>query len=510
MMPDTDKDKKDKDGARGRLALLSAEESARADKIAERRGISGFSLMRAAGARAAESLLRHYPHARRVHILCGPGNNGGDGYVVAKCLMEAGRGVRIFRLGGEPKGDAARAARESEAALSFLKDDGEEIRADLIVDALFGTGLTRSMEGAAASLARRLWGSDIPVVSLDIPSGVSADTGEIMGEAFRAARTVTFFRAKAGHWLMPGRVMRGALEIADIGIPDAALDEIKPKTHLNDPDLWFSDFPFPEADAHKHKRGHALVLSGDALHTGASRLAAMAALRMGAGLVSLFGKEEALAVHANHLTSVMLERCADSVALAEMLKGDSRRNVVVLGPAASVGAETRDYVLAALGSGASVLLDADALTSFAGGAEVLFRAVGEKAAAGRGGVVVTPHEGEFSRLFPEVRGGKLERARMAAALLGGCVVLKGLDTVVVSVEGDAVVNMTGGAYLATAGSGDVLAGMVGGLLVQGMGCFGSGLCGVYLHGLLDGGIGMVAEDLVLGIPGVLRDLRDSR
>jgi NAD(P)H-hydrate epimerase len=359
--------------------------------------------------------------------------------------------------------------------------------AGLIVDALFGAGLSRDFP---AELAHKINGAGVPVVAVDVPSGLDGATGRPRGAAVKAEVTVTFFRTKPGHVLMPGRALCGETVVADIGIPDSVLDAIGPQTFANvRPTL-----PDHSPAAHKYTRGHAVVVSGDRLHTGAARLAAEAALRIGAGLVTVAGNEAALAVHAAHLTAIMLS----NLDLGELL-ADRRKNAVCVGPAAGVGPATRNAVLAALASGAACVLDADALTSFADRPEDLFRSI----AAGPGrAVVLTPHEGEFSRLFkdmPKDSASKYERARKAARKAGAIVVLKGPDTVIAAPTGRAVVNTNAPPWLATAGSGDVLAGMITALLAQGMRGFEAACAAVWLHGEAarrHGAGGLTAENLL--------------
>jgi hydroxyethylthiazole kinase-like uncharacterized protein yjeF len=349
----------------------------------------------------------------------------------------------------------------------------------------------------------------VPVVAVDLPSGVNGTSGAVMGLAVNAAHSVTFFRRKTGHVLLPGRLHCGTLEVADIGIPASVLATIKPATSLNRPALWRDAFPLPRADGHKYSRGHAVVVSGGASTTGAARLAARGALRAGAGLVTIASPREALAINAAASLAIMV-RPVDGAAELGSFLADKRRNAVVLGPGGGVGHALRGEVRAVLASEAAAVLDADALTSFADEPAELFAAI---AARGGRATILTPHQGEFVRIFSEVEDnpkiiGKLEQARAAARLSGAIVLLKGPDTVVAAPDGRATIADNAPAYLATAGAGDVLAGLIAGLLAQGMSPFAAASAAVWLHGEAATGFGpgLIAEDIPEALPTVYRRL----
>ncbi len=474
--------------------LLTAAEMGRADRLAAAAGVPGMTLMEAAGRAVAGAAAALAP-AGPVLVLAGPGNNGGDGFVAARLLAAGGRDVRLALLGAPERlrGDAAIArdrwpgAVEDATALA-----GGLPEAAVVVDALFGAGLARALDGAAAALVAAMNAGSAPVLAVDVPSGLPADDGAPLGPCVAAAATATFFRMKPGHLLYPGRALCGVVTVADIGIPGRVLDEIAPRTHQNLPSLWAAALPRPGWDAHKYRRGHAVVVSGPMTRTGAARLAAGAALRAGAGLVTLASPPGALAVNAAQLTAVMLRRVADAEGLAALL-GDRRLNAVALGPGLGTGPAERRMALAALASPAAVLLDADALTLFAAAPELLFAAAAARAAP----VVLTPHDGEFARLFPDLAGSRLARARAAAARSGAIVVLKGADSVIAAPDGRAAINANAPPWLATAGSGDVLAGIVTGLLAQGLPGFEAACAGVWLHGEAGAAVGpgLIAEDL---------------
>jgi hydroxyethylthiazole kinase-like uncharacterized protein yjeF len=352
--------------------------------------------------------------------------------------------------------------------------------------------------------------SGAPIVAIDLASGINGTTGAVMGVAVRASRSVTFFRRKVGHLLLPGRVHCGPVEVADIGIKADVLAGVRPRAALNHPALWRAQFPLPRAGGHKYSRGHAVVVSGGAVTTGAPRLAARAALRAGGGLVTIASPREALAIHAAANTAVMV-RPVDGAGELTAFLSDRRFNAVVLGPGGGVGQPMREQVLAALDGPRAVVLDADALTSFAGeDAPMLFAAISRRKPQA---TVLTPHEGEFARLFNPAlkkveKSSKLASAMGAADASGAIVLLKGADTVVAQPGGRAAINANAPPWLATAGSGDVLAGFVAGLLAQGMPAFEATAAAVWLHGeaATAAGMGLIAEDLSEALPEIYRRL----
>lgn len=477
--------------------LLTVAEMYRADSLAIAGGVPGPLLMENAGRAVADEIRRRWP-PRPVVVLCGPGNNGGDGFVVARLLAADGWPVRLGLLGSREalKGDAAGAAAAwtgaVEPATPALLDGGP-----LVVDALFGAGLARPLDGVALDLVRAMDG--LTVVAVDVPSGVHGDSGAVMGAAPAAALTVTFFRPKPGHLLLPGRTRCGATVVADIGIPVAVLDDIRPRTFRNGPALWRDRYPWPRLDGHKYHRGHAVVLGG-AVMTGAARLAARAALRAGAGLVTVACPPEAFAVYAAGSPSLIVQP-VDGDGFAALL-ADGRKNAALLGPGAGGGAETRGRVLAALEAGKACVIDADAITAFAEQPDALLGRLDSRC-------LLTPHEGEFARLFGAVNGTKLERARAAAARSGAVVLLKGPDTVIAAPDGRAAINANAPPELATAGAGDVLAGLALGLMAQGMDAFDAGCAAAWLHGEAAAafGPGLIAEDLAEALPQVLARLK---
>jgi hydroxyethylthiazole kinase-like uncharacterized protein yjeF len=489
--------------------VLTPHEMAQADRLAAETGPDGsYGLMRNAGAAILRVVLARYPGAEGFDVLCGPGNNGGDGYEVAGLLHETGNLVSLWVQGPPlPGGDAARAAASCPVAPRPL--DGFSPRPGrVVIDALYGAGLTRALEGAAAAVAQACNDAGACVVAVDLPSGLSGESGRPCGVVFNAGLTITFFRLKPGHVLEPGRGLCGEIVLADIGIPDAVLGAIAAKTFRNLSGLWAAALPRPRRAQHKYSRGHVAVFSGGVSSSGAARLSAMAAARAGAGAVTLLSPGAALAVNAAHLTAIMLRK-VDTPADLDAAFATHRPDAAVLGPGFGLHrklAETVLHVLNRAGEGA-LILDADALTAFRDGPEALFAAIRASARA----AVLTPHEGEFARLFPDLAAdenlSKLDRARRAATRAGAVVVLKGPDTVIAAADGRAAINENGSPFLATAGSGDVLAGIIAGLCAQKMPVWEAACAAVWLHAEAASrfGPGLIAEDLPGLLPPLLRE-----
>lgn len=481
------------------MEILSIREMYSADQNAVAAGIPSLLLMETAGEQAAKEIFKRFGKTR-VAVFCGPGNNGGDGLVVARHLKKLGAKVKVALFGGREslaRDAEIMALKWDDSFCSFEKIVLDEV--DLIVDAIFGAGLSRPIAGDVKTLMKNIHARRIPAVAIDIPSGVNGDTGEINGFAIPAVMTVTFFRPKFGHYLLPGRALCGDLKVVDIGIPDTVLNQNTGTARLNGPDIWLTKFPWPGLETHKYKRGHGIVLSGPKSNSGAARLAARGALRCGAGLITIASPMSALDENSVNLTSIMAEGWTTCEEFGQIIS-DVRRNAVLLGPGAGVGNTTRENTLLALNARKNVVLDADALTSFENETETLFQAI-------TGDCILTPHEGEFGRLF-SINGDKISRAIAASRLSGAIVVVKGADTVISSPEGRVVVNHNGSPFLATAGSGDVLAGICLGLIAQGMPSFEAACCAVWIHAEAGQrfGPGLIAEDLSEQIPPILAGL----
>lgn len=490
--------------------LLSVDQMREADRQAIAGGVTGLDLMEQAGAAVAAAAAARCAPGGRVLVLAGPGNNGGDGFVAARLLLDMGRQVAVALLGD-------RSASQGDAALAAARWTGDVIPltgaklddADLIIDAIFGAGLARDVSGSLSALIDRINLSALPVIAVDIPSGVDGNSGAVRGTAIKATETVTFFRKKPGHLLMPGRALCGHVTVADIGIPSRVLSVTGFTACQNAPAIWRDALPRLDDDGHKFHRGHVLVVAGGLEGVGAPRLSARAALRVGAGLVTIATEPDALLAHASRAPDALMVRtCADAESLTQLL-AVPRRNVCVIGPALGLQQAAREKVHAVLRSEAACVLDADALTLMAGRLPAIARAAKRKP------VVLTPHEGEFARLFNDFSGGvgnvnpdappndlnsesKLVRAKAAAQMANAVVVLKGADTVIAAPDGRAVINDNAPPWLATAGAGDVLTGLIGGLLAQGMPAFNAACAAVWLHGATASALkrGMIADDLI--------------
>ncbi len=456
--------------------LLTPEEMGRADALSPRLGVPGPVLMENAG-RAVARAVRARFRPCRVLVLCGPGNNGGDGYVAARLLQQEGWPVSVAVLAPPRDGsDAAAAARRWRGPIVDFSPQ-EAARAEVVIDSVFGAGLSRDVDGLTAEALR----SARRVVGVDVPSGVDGATGAVRGYAPQAELTVTFFRLKPGHLLLPGRDMCGKTVLADIGLPEAALATLRPTTFVNGPSLW--RIPRPEAAGHKYSRGHVTVLGGKAM-TGAARLAAAGARRGGAGMLTIAASSGADVYRTGDAGVIVTD-----AQLPELLQ-DERRKVWVCGPGLGRD-EARAALPALLAAGRQVVADADVFAAFAGEPDAL-----------KGVAVLTPHAGEFARVFGDPGVDRLAAARAAAKRTGAVLLLKGSDTIIAAPDGRAAINASAPPWLATAGAGDVLAGLIAGLLAQGMSAWEAAAAAAWVHGRAASiaGPGLLAEDLPSAIP----------
>lgn len=453
--------------------ILTAAGMRAAEAAAIAAGTPVERLMDRAGSAAAEA-IRRFAAPMPVLVLCGPGNNGGDGYVVARRLRELGFPVRVAAWGA-PKAGAARAAADAWAGPVETLEKAEP--APLLVDALFGTGLTRGLDDALAARLCRLAEFARVRVAIDLPSGAATDDGALLSPVPRFDLTVTFGTLKPSHRLHPAAARMGRVAIADIGTAaESGLHEI------GRPSL-----PAPAPDAHKYSRGYAAVLAG--AMPGAAALTAAAAIRAGAGYVALLAAEPVPGV-----PSAVVQRRGEA---ADLL-GDSRIGAAAIGPGLGTGEAARATLEAALASAVPLVLDADALTLL----------------AGEGGLgrcahtpILTPHHGEFARLFPDLAGSKVDRARAAAAAAQAVLVYKGPDTVVAAPDGRAAIAPPSPSWLASAGTGDVLTGIAAAMRARGLDPFEAASAAVWLHGRAAerAGPALIADDLLACLPEALAE-----
>jgi ADP-dependent NAD(P)H-hydrate dehydratase / NAD(P)H-hydrate epimerase len=470
-------------------AILACDEVRACEARAVEAGISLWDLMRKAGQACADVLHAEFPEGRVV-VLAGPGNNGGDAFVAAQRLVDLERSVTLYELGGATRTEEGAEASRHWTGVHAPLEDLRIAQGDVVLDGLFGAGLSRALSGEAAFAAEQVNASGAKIVAIDVPSGVNGDTGAVSGPAIRADVTVTFCAKKPAHVLQPAASLCGEIVVAQIGFGDFVAEAGGGRLVENSPALWSHALNWPEATSHKHQRGRLAVVTGGVANTGAARLAARAGLRVGAGVVTLLCPPAALVVVAKAVEAVMTASFADT---SELVALTAKSSAIVIGPAAGVTPTTRANVEALAKAGRHLVLDADALTVFAGQADALSGILSAPA-------VLTPHTGEFERLFPGLLDGsknKVEAVRTAAAQVNAVVLLKGPDTVIAEPAGRAVVNTHATPFLATAGSGDVLAGIIGGLLAQGLDPFSAACVGAWMHGDagLRAGPGLTAEDL---------------
>lgn len=480
--------------------ILTTTETAKADAATISQGIAGIQLMSTAGASVAHEIIRQFKPCP-VLFLCGPGNNGGDGFITAQQMKKEGWAVRVACMVKRTalKGDAALAAQKWEGEVESLNSNLSVHQTGLIVDAIFGTGFDRTLAPELIILFDKIRTRKIPVIAVDVPTGMNAEAGTVDPGTLKAHTTVTFTRKKTGHVLLPGKTFCGKVIVAGVGITDQTVAALETTCFENHPGLWLKNFPLPSTDGHKYARGHAVVYGG-AKRTGAACLAAAAAQKIGAGLVTLASPKEALPVYATYRASIMVDECNTVEDLKTILR-DERKNAILIGPGAGINDTLRQSVDALLSLNKSGVLDADVFSVYQKTPKDLFAKLSPR-------YVLTPHEGEFERLFGAMEGHKLERARKAAKISNAIVLLKGSDTVIAAPDGAAVVNTNAPSTLATAGSGDVLAGMITGLIAQGMPPFMAAAAAVWLHGeaALSYGLGLTAEDLISQISQTLNRL----
>ncbi len=483
--------------------IFTSNEMSAADQLTINNGISSKSLMNKAG----EAVLRNLPlgHEGKILIICGPGNNGGDGYVVAGLLSKLGITVDVLSLefGKIPSKDN-QFYKNNLDRLILKKKPNDFSEYGFVVDALFGIGLSRNLSDEVNDLIDSINSSDIDVYSIDVPTGINSNTGEIHGTAFKCKRTITFFNKKLCHYLLPGRQYCGEIIVEDIGISKDVIKKIMPKIKKNEPSLWIDQFPFPISSDHKYSRGMLVINTGPKYQTGAARLAGRSALRVGAGAVTMVCDEETAEILEPQISVELLSVIKEKNDFQKLLK-DKRVSSVLIGPGNGVNDETKARTLMALAFVDYCVIDADAITCFENKPTELFIDTYPH-------TILTPHEGEFKRLFGEdiaSMNDKVLRCIEAAKLAGSIVLLKGADTVIANPDGNVVINSSEAPYLATAGSGDVLAGIIASLVGENkMNAFDAACAGAYIHSKLGEmiGPGLIAEDLIDNIPLMIKKL----
>jgi hydroxyethylthiazole kinase-like uncharacterized protein yjeF len=485
--------------------LLTPNQMAMADNLAIQNGIPGIELMQNAGDVLYDAFCSHFHDAQNILIVCGIGNNGGDGFVLAEQIVKSGIKVSIYIAGevSQISGDARLAFDQIPSSVLQVENPQWD-QYDLIVDGMFGAGLTRDITGPYANVIASINASGAAIMAIDLPSGINGETGQIAGCAVEADLTVTFFRKKPGHILFPGQEHCGKVVVGQIGILENVLENIAPSTFHNSPKLWEDMLPSPKKMGHKHNRGHTLAFSGSIEKSGAIRLAAKAALRMGSGLVTIAATSATLPAHAARSDVLMLTPLDTNLHLADLV-GNPKMNIYCIGPGLPPDKDTRELVLAILDHGPTVVLDAGALSAFSNAQQVLHDTINMRV----NNTVLTPHEAEFDRIFPSLitASSKIEKARLAARMVDATIILKGPDTIIAEPDGRVAISDNGSPWLATAGSGDVLTGAISGLLAQGMPAFEAACAAVWFHGQASQnvGAGLIASDLDQGLKTALFD-----
>ena len=483
--------------------VLTTAEMSKADAAAIASGIAGIQLMKAAGTSVAHEVIEEFKPCP-VLILCGPGNNGGDGFITAQYLKKKGWPVRIACMvkRNALKGDSALAAKNWDGEIETLNSSLSVHQTGLVIDAIFGTGFARTLAIELVILFEKIRSRKIPVVAVDVPTGLNATTGTAEPDTLKASLTVTFCRKKTGHLLLPGKLHCGKIIIADIGITDTIVTALNTTCLENHPTLWLKNFPLPNDESHKYTRGHAVIYGGEK-RTGAACLAAAAAQKIGAGLVTITSPIKTIPIYSTFRASIMVDECKDIKDIKTILR-DERKNAILIGPGAGVDKKLRQIVETALSFNKSGVLDADVFSVYKNNHKDLFSKLSPK-------YVLTPHEKEFERIFGIIKGNKLERALKAAKISNAIVLLKGSDTIIAAPDGASVINTNAPPVLATAGSGDVLSGLITGLITQGMPPFMATCAAVWLHGKTAQtyGIGLTAEDIISTLPQVLKDIFTS-
>ena len=466
---------------------------------------NSYSYMKKAGNQVFKFIDNNFKNKKSIIVLCGPGNNGGDGFVIARHLMDHGYFVTVYTYVSENKykGDALKALKGFKGELKTI-DLFKLKKNALIVDAIFGIGLKRNIKGILSTVFRKINKGKNCVVSVDIPSGVCSNTGKILGSAIKATFTITFHRKKIGHVVGYGKHFCGRIKVVEIGFSQK---KIKSRCRENSPDLWKRYFPWKKTFGHKYSRGRVIVYGGQKEFTGATILSALAALRTGTGSVKILCSKNTLQIYSLKFPSVLKKEINNIRQLEVFLKKEKITSFLI-GPGAGSGKKIKEITKLILKKVKHVVLDADALTCFQGDLKSLYSLLDKDK-------IITPHVGEFHKIFPNIKKNlnNIDKAFNAAKLVGSNIILKGPNTVIVSHDKKIVINDHASSELAVIGSGDVLSGLIVSLVgVKKMSPFLAGCAATWLHGDIakNYGKGLIAEDIVKGIPSALKRLKNGK
>ena len=466
---------------------------------------SCYFFMENAGYDVFKFIEENFTNKQSIIVLCGPGNNGGDGFVVARHLLERGYKTRVytFKNTNKYKGDALKALKNFKGVtkkISFFKLE----KNTLIVDALFGIGLKRDIKGKLKKIFKLINKSNNPVVSIDIPSGISSNNGEILGAAIKANFTLTFHRKKLGHILSYGKKFSGKLIVTDIGF---SVKKMKSRFLENSPHLWIKYFPWKKSSDHKYSRGRVVIYGGKKEFTGATILSSQAALRTGSGSVKIICSKNTLQIYSLKFPSVLKKEINDICELKKFLSKEKITSMLI-GPGSGSNKKIMEITKLILRKVKYVVLDADALTCFKNDLESLYNLLDKNK-------IITPHLGEFHKIFPKIskKLSNIDKVLKATKLIKSNIVLKGPSTIITSYDKKIIINNHSSSELAVIGSGDVLSGLIVSLIGKNkMSPFLSGCAATWLHGdiALNYGKGLIAEDMIKGISGALKRLKNGR
>ncbi len=489
-------------------ALLSINQMYQADYETSQNGVSSWQLMKNAGKQIGKlslKILRKNKN-KRILILCGPGNNGGDGYIAAKYLQENNIKVDVFsfKKPKELKGDAKKAFDLWDNIVYNKLHKKKMSRYSLIIDSLFGAGISRPLNLKLQKIASWCEELSLNVLSVDMPSGINGDTGMPIGQTvFKANHTITFFRAKTGHKLFPGKEFCGQLHISQIGIKSKQLKNINVNVYNNEANLWKKMIPRRRWNKNKYDYGHAVIFSGEM--TGATKLASLSCLRAGAGLVTIMSPKKYEMAYRLFNPSLMILSSKFESENTKNFLSDKRINALAYGFGSVPSVETKKQTLEILKLNKPTVLDAGSLTSFSSKPEILYKSCHTK-------TILTPHSGEFERIFPQLRNiTKLKSCQKASQLTNSVIVLKGADTIIAEPSGNTIIcSEPFSPWLATAGTGDVLSGLIASMLAQGLDCFHAAAAGVWIHNSAGKkiGPGLISNDLVKKLKQIIQKLHN--